>query len=238
MLGMFNPSPAVTVVIPVREGSTEEYGPKVNDNYFGSVPADRLKVAGNIVYFRADGKSRGKIGIPPLRALGTLGSFDFENNIRLEYTSDEDGIIKSIRAGNVALSLPSTRFVTFSAQNSGLFGIKSELQIGRLGLTAIVVALSFLVFLFGSIIGSGYSAFRQTYVELSVTFDESAFTSENLAAADFPGLVKQSLRAMFPEVEGRAALKNLNGAFRRGGGWNGQVEQQVVADHQDDGQAA
>jgi len=81
MLGMFNPSPAVTVVIPVREGSTEEYGPKVNDNYFGPVPADRLKVAGNIVYFRADGKSRGKIGIPPLRALGTLGSFDFENNI-------------------------------------------------------------------------------------------------------------------------------------------------------------
>ncbi len=86
---------------------------------------------------------------------------------------------------------------------------RAEKRFRRLGLTAIVVALSFLVFLFGSIIGSGYSAFRQTYVELSVTFDESAFTSENLAAADFPGLVKQSLRAMFPEVEGRAALKNL-----------------------------
>jgi hypothetical protein len=81
MLGMFNPSPAVTVVIPVREGSPEESGPKVNDNYFGPIPADRLKVSGNIIYFRADGKSRGKIGIPPLRAIGTLGSFDFENNI-------------------------------------------------------------------------------------------------------------------------------------------------------------
>ena len=86
---------------------------------------------------------------------------------------------------------------------------RAEKRFRRLGLSAIVVALSFLVFLFGSIIGSGYSAFRQTYVELSVTFDESAFTSENLAAADFPGLVKQSLRTMFPEVEGRAALKNL-----------------------------
>jgi len=86
---------------------------------------------------------------------------------------------------------------------------RAEKRFRRLGLTAIVVALSFLVFLFGSIIGSGYSAFRQTYIELSVTFDESAFTSENLAAADFPGIVKQSLRAMFPEVEGRAALKNL-----------------------------
>jgi phosphate transport system permease protein len=86
---------------------------------------------------------------------------------------------------------------------------RAEKRFRRLGLAAIVVALSFLVFLFGSIIGSGYSAFRQTYVELSVTFDESAFTSENLAAADFPGLVKQSLRTMFPEVKERTALKNL-----------------------------
>ena len=86
---------------------------------------------------------------------------------------------------------------------------RAEKRFRRLGLTAIVVALSFLIFLFGSIIGTGYSAFRQTYVELPVTFDESAFTSENLAAADFPGLVKQSLRTMFPEVKERTALKNL-----------------------------
>ena len=86
---------------------------------------------------------------------------------------------------------------------------RAEKRFRRLGLAAIVVALSFLVFLFGSIIGSGYTAFRQTYIELSVTFDEAAFASENLAAADFPGLVKQSLRTMFPEVSGRAALKNL-----------------------------
>lgn len=86
---------------------------------------------------------------------------------------------------------------------------RAEKRFRRLGLTAIVVALSFLVFLFGSIIGSGYTAFRQTYIELSVTFDEAAFASENLAAADFPGLVKKSLRTMFPEVKERSALKNL-----------------------------
>lgn len=63
--------------------------------------------------------------------------FEFENNIRLEYSSDEDGIIQKIEAGNIALSLPGTQFVTFSAQNAGLFGLKSQMRIGNLNMTAI-----------------------------------------------------------------------------------------------------
>jgi hypothetical protein len=81
MLGMFIPSDSVIVVIPFREGDEKTFGVKVNDNYFGKVPETRLKVKGNHIYFRADGKSRGKIGIPPLRAAGVMGSFDAENNI-------------------------------------------------------------------------------------------------------------------------------------------------------------
>ena len=63
--------------------------------------------------------------------------FEFENAVKLQYKGDADGIIKSIEAGNVALSLPGTKFVTFSAKNTGLFGIKTDLQIGRLNVTAI-----------------------------------------------------------------------------------------------------
>ncbi|MBN1781792.1 cell surface protein SprA [bacterium] len=64
--------------------------------------------------------------------------FEFENAIKLRYTSQgEDGIVKSIEAGNVSLSLPGTQFVTVSAQNAGLFGIKSELKVGPLDITAI-----------------------------------------------------------------------------------------------------
>lgn len=81
MLGMFNPSPTVVVVIPVKEGGKEELGPMVNDNYFGAIPPERLKVIGRHVFFRADGKSRGKIGIPPLRVSGVMGSYDSGNNI-------------------------------------------------------------------------------------------------------------------------------------------------------------
>jgi len=76
ILGMFHPSPATTVVIPIRPGAEEELGPRVNAGYFGRVPPDRLAVGERAVFFRGDGMSRGKIGISPKRALPILGSYD------------------------------------------------------------------------------------------------------------------------------------------------------------------
>lgn len=81
MLGMFNPSPAIVIVIPVKSGDEGSLGPRVNDNYFGKIPADRLKVSGDHIFFKADGKSRGKIGIPQKRATGIMGSYDSDNKI-------------------------------------------------------------------------------------------------------------------------------------------------------------
>jgi len=81
MLGMFNPSPSVVIVIPFKPGDDKTLGKRVNDNYFGKIPAERLKVTEDHLFFRADGKSRGKIGIPPPRATGTMGSYDSANNI-------------------------------------------------------------------------------------------------------------------------------------------------------------
>jgi len=63
--------------------------------------------------------------------------FEFENAVRLRYSSDEDGIVKSIEAGNVSLSLAGTQFATHSQKNAGLFGLKADFQIGKLGITAI-----------------------------------------------------------------------------------------------------
>jgi len=81
MLGMFNPSPSVVIVVPFRSGSEKDLGVSVNDNYFGKIAPDRLRITGNTAFLRADGKSRGKIGIPPRRATGTMGSYDSKNNI-------------------------------------------------------------------------------------------------------------------------------------------------------------
>jgi len=76
ILGMYKHSPTTTVVIPFREGPDEELGAVVNDEYFGKVPADRLKVVGNLILFKADGHYRSKIGVPPERALPIIGSYD------------------------------------------------------------------------------------------------------------------------------------------------------------------
>ena len=66
----------------------------------------------------------------------TQATFDFDNQLKLEYDSDafsEDDIIKKIEAGNVSLPLRSN--LIQGAQS--LFGLKTELQFGHLKLTAI-----------------------------------------------------------------------------------------------------
>jgi hypothetical protein len=79
--GTFAPSPSTTIVIPFRPGPESELGPLVNDRYFGRVPPDRLAVKGNAIYFRGDGRHRGKIGVSPRRALDALGSYDPDGQV-------------------------------------------------------------------------------------------------------------------------------------------------------------
>jgi len=96
----------------------------------------------------------------------------------------------------------------------------TEKRFKRMGISAIVIAMTFLVFLFGSIISNGYTAFQQTYIQLDVSFEQTFFTGENLASADFPGLVKKTLYSMFPDVTNRQDKKQLaqlvssNASFR------------------------
>ena len=81
ILGMFNPSPLTTIVIPFKQGSASSSGPIVNDAYFGKVPPERLAAGGKAVFFCGDGKYRSKIGIPPGRAKPILGSYDASNKV-------------------------------------------------------------------------------------------------------------------------------------------------------------
>ncbi|MCF7568229.1 hypothetical protein L3X37_07615 [Sabulilitoribacter arenilitoris] len=89
ILCMLNPAPAVTVVAPIKEGGKEELGAKVNDNYFGKVDQDRLKATDKTVFFKADGKSRGKIGFSPKRATKFIGSYDANNKVLTILEIDE-----------------------------------------------------------------------------------------------------------------------------------------------------
>lgn len=63
----------------------------------------------------------------------TEATFDYENKMNLEYTGEEDEIIKRIEAGNV--SLPLNGSLISGASN--LFGVKAEMQFGKLTLTTL-----------------------------------------------------------------------------------------------------
>ena len=63
----------------------------------------------------------------------TNSQFDYQNQLKLDYTGYEDDIIQNVEAGNVFLQTSS------SLINTGrkLFGIKSELQLGGVHLTTV-----------------------------------------------------------------------------------------------------
>lgn len=60
-------------------------------------------------------------------------SFDFQNQLKLEYSGFREDIIKSIEIGNV--SMPVQNSLIQGAQN--LFGVKTQLQFGNLFVTAV-----------------------------------------------------------------------------------------------------
>src|SRR5664279_5119835 len=64
----------------------------------------------------------------------TLANFDFTNQLKLDYTGTSDEILKRFEAGNV--SFPSRSTLIPGVQS--LFGIKTELQFGKLFVTAVL----------------------------------------------------------------------------------------------------
>lgn len=81
LLGMYKPGPRTVVAIPFKYGDEEELGPAFNDAYFGRIPSDYLKAEDGVLFLRADGTRRGKIGIRPTRSLGVAGSYDPDLNV-------------------------------------------------------------------------------------------------------------------------------------------------------------
>lgn len=63
----------------------------------------------------------------------TEATFSFENQMKVEFTGDEDDIVKKIELGNVSLPLNST--LISGAQS--LFGVKGQFQFGKLTLTGV-----------------------------------------------------------------------------------------------------
>lgn len=94
-----------------RKITTFDFDQKIQLNLIGNI-GDKLKLSTNY---------------------NTEATFDFENQMKLDYTGYEDEIIKKIEAGNVSLPLKGS-LITGS---QSLFGIKTEMQFGRLRATTI-----------------------------------------------------------------------------------------------------
>jgi len=60
-------------------------------------------------------------------------SFDFQNNMKVEYTGFKEDILQKLEIGNVSLPLNNT--LIQGAQN--LFGVKAQMQFGKLNVTAL-----------------------------------------------------------------------------------------------------
>lgn len=96
---------------------------------------------------------------------------------------------------------------------------RAEQRFQKLGITAILLALSFLAFLFISIFSNGYTAFRQTFIQLDIHLEKSFFTKEDLSKADYTGIVKKTLREMFPDVSTRKDKRMLYNLVSKGAGF-------------------
>jgi cell surface protein SprA len=100
-----------------------------------AIPQRQQKVTNFDFNMRIQLNLIGKIGdkLKITTSYNTEASFDWENQMKLEYTGYEDEIIKKIEAGNVTLPLNSTLI----QGSQSLFGVKTQLQFGRLTATAL-----------------------------------------------------------------------------------------------------
>ncbi len=103
---------------------------------------------------------------------------------------------------------------------------RAERRFRRAGAIAIGLALLGLATLLTSITANGWTAFRATEIQLDVAFDPAVFAGvaeaspdERLAliaGADYALLVRDALRAQFPDVEERLALRELSSLLSSG----------------------
>jgi phosphate transport system permease protein len=103
---------------------------------------------------------------------------------------------------------------------------RAERRFRLYGILAIGVALTFLVVLFATIVGNGYSAFWQTHIRLDITFDAAAIDPDGrrdpsaLASADYAGLIKAALGEAVPGATSRQAKRKLYGLVSQGGAYD------------------
>lgn len=76
MLDMFNTAPRSLTVIPFQKGDADELGKIATTDYFGEIPADRLKTEEQTLFLKTDGRYRSKLGMNARRTRAIAGNYD------------------------------------------------------------------------------------------------------------------------------------------------------------------
>jgi cell surface protein SprA len=123
--------------VDIKPTGTAEliFGLNRNKNLNPSIPQKQQKITNFDFNMRIQLNLIGKIGdkLKISTNYNTEASFDWENQVKVDYTGYEDEIIKKIEAGNVTLPLNSTLI----SGSQTLFGFKTELQFGKLRATTV-----------------------------------------------------------------------------------------------------
>jgi len=118
-------------------GSAElSFGLVTNKNGNPAIPVKQRKITNFDFNMKVQLNLVGKIGekLKLTTNYNTEASFDFENQMKIEYNGLEDEILKTIEAGNVNLPLTGTLI----SGSQSLFGIKTKMQFGKLTATTVV----------------------------------------------------------------------------------------------------
>ena len=95
ILDMMKNTPSTVIVVPYKNiDSNKSFEEIATTDYFGKIAVDRLKHSDNTIFFSADGKSRGKIGVKPKYAKNLLGSYDPQNKSLTIVSFDIDSASK------------------------------------------------------------------------------------------------------------------------------------------------
>ena len=76
MLDMFNTAPNSLTIVPFNNGDEQTLGTIATTDYFGEIPADRLKIRENLLFLKTDGKCRNKLGLNVKRTKAIAGNYD------------------------------------------------------------------------------------------------------------------------------------------------------------------
>lgn len=111
------------------------FGVITNRNENPAIPQKQRKISNFDFNMKIQLNIVGKIGekLKLTTNYNTEASFDFENQVKIQYSGTEDEILKKVEAGNVSLPLNSALI----QGSQTLFGVKATLQFGKLTVAAL-----------------------------------------------------------------------------------------------------